>query len=151
MIKSIGILGGTFDPIHLAHLRMGLELYEMLNLDRVHFMPCYQPVHRELPVASPKARLEMVKCAIENEPAFHLDTRDIDRKGSSYFIDTLLDLRREMPDTAFSLLLGIDAFLGFDTWHRYQEILANAHIIVAHRPSYTLPKTGVIAELLQKH
>ena len=75
----IGILGGTFDPIHLGHLRLALELKESLNLSRVHIIPCYRPVHRKLPVASPEDRLAMVQCAVENEPAFFVDDREIRR------------------------------------------------------------------------
>src|SRR5579862_4530368 len=151
MYKTIGILGGTFDPIHLGHLRMALELHDSLQLSKVHIIPCYQPVHRHIPKATPQVRLEMIKLAIADEISLCLDTREIDRQGPSYFIDTLLDLRQEMPDTSFCLLLGTDAFLEFTQWHRYQDIINNAHIIVAHRPNYQLPNKGNITELMLKH
>lgn len=147
--EAIGILGGTFDPIHLGHLRMAIELYEALNLTRVHIIPCYQPVHRKLPVASPEQRFAMVKCAVSDEPALYADDREIKRQGPSYMIDTILDLRKEFPNTALCLLAGIDAFLGFLSWHKFQDILDNVHLIVAHRPNYQLPSTGLIAELLK--
>ncbi len=150
-LKAIGILGGTFDPIHFGHLRLALELYDTLNLERVHILPCYQPVHRKQPEASPEHRLAMVRCAIAEEPAFVADTTEIDRKGSSYMIDTLLTLKQKLGQQPICLLLGIDAFLGFTSWHRYEGILENAHIVIAHRPQYTLPETGVIADLLNKH
>jgi len=149
--KAIGLLGGTFDPIHLGHLRMALELYDALSLYKVYLVPCYQPVHRKLPIASPHDRLAMVTCAVQNEPALCADAREIERKGPSYFIDTLLDFRREFTNTPICLLLGIDAFLGFPSWHRSKEILQHAHIIVAHRPQYQLPTTGILAELMQQH
>lgn len=148
--KALGILGGTFDPIHLGHLRMALELYEALDLTRVHIIPCYQPVHRKLPTASPKQRLAMVECAIAAEPALYADAREIKRQSPSYTIDTLIELRAEMPDTPLCLLVGIDAFLGFSSWHRFRDILDHAHIIVAHRPQYQLPSTGIIANLMQE-
>lgn len=151
MHKAIGILGGTFDPIHFGHLRLALELYEALNLAKVHIIPCYQPVHRKLPIASPDQRLAMVQCALENEPALVTDPREIRRGMPSYMIDTLLELRQEMPDTPLCLLLGIDAFLGLGSWHRFEEIFDLAHIVVAHRPQYQLPVTGLIANLLKKH
>lgn len=144
-------MGGTFDPIHIGHLRMALELYESLNLNKVHFVPCYQPVHRHQPVASAEHRLAMVKCAVSNEPAFEVDEREIRRAGPSYMIDTLLDMRNEMPDASLCLLLGIDAFIHFASWHRWEEILTQAHVIVAHRPNYQLPTSGIIADLLAKH
>jgi nicotinate-nucleotide adenylyltransferase len=147
--KAIGILGGTFDPIHMAHLRMALELYEGLDLAKVHLVPCYYPVHRKIPSASPDDRLKMVQCAIRNEPALYADDREISRGTPSYTIDTLLEMRKEMPNTPFCLILGIDAFLGFTSWHRWQEILEHAHLIVAHRPQYHIPNTGIITDLLK--
>ncbi|VVC76236.1 putative nicotinate-nucleotide adenylyltransferase [Aquicella siphonis] len=148
--KAIGILGGTFDPIHHGHLRMALELYETLDLAKVHIVPTYKPLYRKQPVASPSQRLEMVKCAVSDEPALVADDREILRKGPTYSIDTLLELRAEMPDTPLCLLVGIDAFLGFSSWHRWKEILECAHLIVAHRPHYHLPHTGIIAELIHE-
>ncbi len=149
--KAIGILGGTFDPIHLGHLRMAIELYESLDLAKVHIMPCFQPVHRKLPTATPQHRLAMVQCAIASEPALYADDREIRRQGPSYMIDTLLQMREEMPTTPLCLLLGIDAFLGFPSWHRWRDILNHAHLIVAHRPQYHLPSTGIIADLLKEN
>jgi nicotinate-nucleotide adenylyltransferase len=149
--KAIGILGGTFDPIHLGHLRMALELYESLDLLKVHIIPCYQPVHRKMPSASPDQRLEMVKCAIANEAALYADDREIRRHEPSFMIDTLTSLRADYPDTPLCLLLGIDAFLGFTSWHRWKDILECAHVVVAHRPQYKLPANGMIADILKKH
>lgn len=148
--KAIGILGGTFDPIHLGHLRMALELYEALDLAKVHITPCFQPVHRKNPTASPEQRLAMVKCAVANEPALFADDREIRRHGPSYFIDTILGMREEMPTTPLCLIIGIDAFLGFTSWHRWKEILNQIHLIVAHRPNYQLPHTGIIADLMKE-
>lgn len=148
--KAIGILGGTFDPIHFGHLRMALELYEALDLAKVHIMPCYQPMHRKQPVASPEQRLAMVERAVSTEPALFADAREIKRKGPTYTIDSLLEMRSEFVDTPLCLLVGIDAFLGFLSWHRFQEILEFTHIIVAHRPHYQLPNTGRIADLIKE-
>ena len=148
--KAIGILGGTFDPIHLGHLRLALELYETLDLANVHIMPCFQPVHRKLPVASPAQRLAMVECAVAKEEALSADGREIARQGPSYMIDSLINMRQEMPDTPLCLLMGIDAFLGFASWHRYQEIMEHAHLIIAHRPHFNLPQAGAIADLVKE-
>lgn len=146
--KAIGLLGGTFDPIHLGHLRMALELYEALDLAKVHIIPTYKPMYRKQPVASPEQRFAMVKCAVANEFALVADDREIRRKGITYSIDTILEMRAEMPDTPLCLLVGIDAFLGFSSWHRWEEILDHVHIIVAHRPHYHLPHDGIIADLI---
>lgn len=149
--KAIGILGGTFDPIHLGHLRLAIELYQALDLAQVHITPTYKPMYRKQPVASPEQRFAMVKCAVEGEPALFADDREIRRGGSTYTIDTLLEMRKEMPETPLCLLIGIDAFLGFASWNRWQEILGHAHLIVAHRPHFHLPPDGLIADLLHKH
>ncbi len=149
--KAIGILGGTFDPIHNGHLRMALELYEALDLSKVHIVPTHLPVYRKQPVASPQHRIAMVKCAVAGEPALIGDDREINRDGPTYTIDTLLEMRKQMPDTPLCLLVGIDAFLGFPSWHRWKEILDYAHIIVAHRPHYHIPPSGMVVDLIKKH
>jgi len=148
--KAIGILGGTFDPIHLGHLRMAIELYEALDLAKVHIIPTYQPMYRKQPVATPDQRLAMVKCAIDSESELIADDREIHRQGPTYTIDTLLDMRKEMDDIPLCLLVGIDAFLGFPSWHRWEEILKHAHIIVAHRPHYHLSDTGIVSDLIKE-
>lgn len=149
--KAIGVLGGTFDPIHMGHLRMALELYEALDLAEVHIIPTLQPLYRKQPVASPEHRLAMVRCAVAGEPAMVADDREIRRPGPTYTIDTLTEMRAEMPDTPLCLLVGIDAFLGFPGWHRWNEILDYAHIIVAHRPHYHLPPSGIVADTIKEH
>jgi nicotinate-nucleotide adenylyltransferase len=149
--KPIGLLGGTFDPIHFGHLRTALELYQALDLAEVRLIPCFQPVHRKLPIATPIQRLAMVQSAIMNEPALTVDDCEIRRQGPSYMIDTLINLRARKPQTPLCLIMGIDALLGFPSWHRYQDILSLAHLIIAHRPHYHVPQTGTIANLLKKH
>lgn len=148
--RAIGILGGTFDPIHFGHLRLALELYQALDLEQVRLVPCYQPVHRKLPIASPEERFAMAKHAVASESALIVDDLEIKRKGPSYTIDTLLELRKKFTQQPLCLLIGIDAFLGFTSWHRWQDILAQAHLIIAHRPQYHLPQTGIVAKLLQE-
>jgi len=148
--QPIGILGGTFDPIHFGHLRTALELYQAHELAEVRLVPCYQPVHRKFPVASPEHRLAMVATAIADEPALHVEDCEIKRQGPSYTIDTLEFLRLKFPHTPLCLIMGIDALLGFPSWHRWEDILKLAHLIIAHRPQYHLPLTGVIADLLKQ-
>jgi nicotinate-nucleotide adenylyltransferase len=147
--QAIGILGGTFDPIHFGHLRTALELYQALDLGEVRLIPCYQPVHRKLPIASPEQRLEMVRCAIQNEPALTIDSCEIDRQRPSYSVETLEALRAQFPQTPLCLIMGIDAFLGFPSWHRYEEILTLAHLVIAHRPQYHIPSSGIVTQLLK--
>ncbi|MDR3477508.1 MAG: nicotinate-nucleotide adenylyltransferase [Gammaproteobacteria bacterium] len=148
--QPIGILGGTFDPVHFGHLRMALELYQALDLAEVRLVPCYQPVHRKMPVATPEQRLKMVTEAIAKESAFTVDPCEIERQGPSYTIDTLKTLHALLPNTPFCLIMGIDALLSFSSWHQWENILDLAHLVVAHRPQYQLPQTGIVADLLKE-
>jgi nicotinate-nucleotide adenylyltransferase len=148
--RPIGILGGTFDPVHFGHLRTALELYQALDLDHVRLIPGFQPVHRKQPVASPEQRLDMVKQAIGVESALRVDDCEMARKGPSYTIDTLQQLHADLPQTPLCLIMGIDALLNFPSWNKWEEILELSHLVVAHRPHYQLPKTGVVADLLKK-
>jgi nicotinate-nucleotide adenylyltransferase len=149
--KPLGILGGTFDPIHFGHLRMALEIYMALDLSSVHLMPCFEPVHRIAPIASPQQRFAMVKAAVEGVEGLYADDLEIKRGGRTFTIDTLQAIRLQLPRTPLCLILGIDAFLGFQTWKNWQDILTLAHIIVTHRPFYHLPETGAIAELTKAY
>ncbi len=151
LAKPIAILGGTFDPVHVGHLRIALEIQQAYDLAEVRFIPCWQPVHRDKPFATPEQRLAMLDAAIENQPMFKIDDCEIQRQGPSYTIDTIEMLRQKFPRTPLCLILGLDAWSGFATWHRYEDILRLAHLIIAMRPSYLLPQTGKVAELLKQH
>ena len=144
----IGVLGGTFDPIHYGHLRTGLELLERLSLSEVRFIPCGQPPHRAAPATPGALRLRMVRAAVAGQPGFVADGRELERTGPCYTTDTLLELREEFPSAALCLLLGMDAFLGLPSWHRWERLFELAHIVVAHRPGWEVPGTGVLGELI---
>jgi len=147
--KTIGILGGTFDPIHFGHIRMGIELYQNLKLDEIKFIPSYIPVHKTTSTTAPHHRLEMVKLAIDKIKGLTVDDCEINRQGKSYSIDTLEDLKLKHGDTTLCLIIGIDAFLDFTSWHRYKDILKLANLIVVNRPGYKIPNEGEIADLLK--
>jgi len=132
----IGILGGSFDPIHFGHLRLALELYEDLGLRQVRLIPSGLPPHRAPPFASPAQRLRMLKAALIDAPGLGIDERELARSGPSYTIDTLTSLRAELGGVPLCLILGMDAFLSLNTWRRWHEIITLAHIIVAQRPGY---------------
>ncbi|HXR18599.1 MAG TPA: nicotinate-nucleotide adenylyltransferase [Steroidobacteraceae bacterium] len=146
MSEPIGLFGGTFDPIHYGHLRTAFELWQLLKLAQVRFLPTGNPAHREAPLASSELRLEMVRAAVAGQPGFAVDDREIRRSGVSYSVDTLTELRGEYPQRSLCLLLGMDAFLGMPTWHRWREIFALAHVVVAHRPGWKAPITGPLGE-----
>lgn len=150
MIAPLGVFGGTFDPIHYGHLRTGFELREVLGLQQVCWIPVGEPGHRETPLAPAALRLQMLQAAIADQPGFRVDDRELRRAGRSYSIDTLQELRAEHPSTPLCLILGMDAFLGFTSWHRWQDILAVAHLVIAHRPGWRRPAEGPLATLLDE-
>lgn len=138
----IGLLGGTFDPIHYGHLRLAETLADKLGLDEVRFIPAATPPHRQLPETAAQHRCEMVRLAIENNPRFVLDDRELKREGASYTIDTLCALHRELgAEVSLCLIMGSDAFAGLDGWHRWQELLDHCHMALVERPNVALTST----------
>ena len=129
----IGILGGTFDPIHNGHLHIAIQAAERLSLHQVQFMPCALPVHRDKPRASTEQRCAMIELALETRPDFVLNTLEVDRWGPSYMIDSLREIRRR-ERSALLLLLGTDAFNGFADWKQPREILELASLLICARP-----------------
>lgn len=148
MAEPIGLFGGTFDPIHYGHLRTAFELLQALKLAQVRFLPTSSPPHREAPLASSELRLETVRAAVAGQAGFTVDDREMRRGGVSYTIDTLTELRAENPERSLCLLLGMDAFLGMPTWHRWREIFELSHVVVAHRPGWKAPITGPLGEVM---
>jgi nicotinate-nucleotide adenylyltransferase len=133
----VGILGGTFDPIHNGHLRLAEEVSELLGLEQIRFIPTGTPPHRAQPQADNAHRAEMVQLAITGNPRFILDNRELLRAGQSYSFDTVTELRQSLaPRTPVVLMMGADAFLSLPGWHRWRELLEICHIVVAQRPGY---------------
>lgn len=134
-----GLFGGTFDPIHYGHLRLAEELGEQLGLQQVRLIPSRLPPHREAPGVSAADRLNMVRLAAAGNPRLLVDEREIRREGTSYTVDTLMELRAELGDQRpLWLMLGADAFVALMTWSRWQRLFELAHLVVATRPGYPL-------------
>lgn len=131
----IGILGGTFDPIHYGHLRTALDVQQRLALDEVRFIPCGEPAHRNKPIAEPLQRLAMVRAAIAGQENFTVDDREIQRNGPSYMVDTLISLKQDFKSESLCLILGMDAFNGLAQWYQWQKIFDLANIVVMQRPA----------------
>lgn len=137
-LQPIGLLGGTFDPIHLGHLRLAEELGEALGLDEVRLLPTGTPPHRTPPSASAADRLAMVRLAIAGNPRLRLDEHEIHKTAPCYMVDTLSELRAELgSERPLTLFLGADAFLGLATWHQWPRLFDLAHLAVAQRPGVT--------------
>jgi len=150
-MNPIGIFGGTFDPIHYGHLRTAFEVLQALRFSEVRFVPSGDPPHRGTTFADAGVRLDMVRVATQGQSGFIVDECELERDGPSFTIDTLASMRAEHEDAPMGLIVGMDAFLGLTTWHRWDEILDFAHIIVAHRPGWIAPDSGDLGELVAAH
>jgi nicotinate-nucleotide adenylyltransferase len=148
----IGILGGTFDPIHFGHLRPALECRQALNLTQVRFIPLNVAVHRPQPFATAAQRLQMLAVAINEHADFVLDTRELERPGNSFSFDTLTALRFEYgAQMPLCLLIGADAFAGFLTWHRPHDLLQLAHLVIMARPGCAPSTAPALLALERQH
>ena len=151
MPGPVGILGGTFDPVHYAHLRLAEEVADALDLAQVRFVPASIPPHRASPQVSATHRADMVRLACADNARFALDDRECRRAGPSYTVDTLLELRAELGSAcSLCLLMGLDAFLGLTTWSRWERLFELAHIVIAHRPGFALDPAAVPAALARE-
>ncbi len=138
MIPTIGILGGTFDPIHYGHLRFASAVRAALGLTRVHVIPAGTPPHRTPPVASPQDRLAMTQLGCAEFPRLLPDDREVRRAGPSYTVVTLQELHNEDRQRPLALLLGADALQGLAGWHRWEQLFTLAHLVVVERPGTAL-------------
>jgi nicotinate-nucleotide adenylyltransferase len=146
----VGLLGGTFDPIHFGHLRLAEELADTLDVARVHIVPAGDPYHRDAPRTPLTHRVAMARLAVSGNPRFLLDERETLRAGPSYAVDTLAELRAEYgPQTPLWLFLGGDAFLGLAQWHDWRRLFDLAHIAVAHRPGFRFDRFDLLPEALK--
>ena len=152
MAKPIGILGGTFDPVHNGHLRMAIECLERLALAEVRMVPSYAPPHRQPPRTAPEHRLAMLKVATAAMDNLKVDDRELQRKSISYTIDTVSALRAQDKNTPLCLLMGADAFNTLHTWHHWQSLLDYVHLVIAERPGVApMPEHAVLRTLLEQH
>ena len=149
--QAIGILGGTFDPVHHGHLRIAVDALELLGLEHVRLVPLARAVHRDQPQAPAELRLAMLEAVTKDHAGLRVDDRELRRDGPSYTIDTLRSLGAELPGRTLCLLLGEDAFAGFPAWRAPAEILALANIAVLQRPGHDLPDDPALRSLLDRH
>ncbi|WP_022854441.1 nicotinate-nucleotide adenylyltransferase [Thermodesulfatator atlanticus] len=131
-MKRVGLLGGTFDPIHFGHLRPAEEVYEKLKLDKIIFIPAGTPPHKKSRTSPFALRFEMARLAIEGVPHFEVSDLEGKRKGPSYSVITLKELLAASQEDYF-FILGLDAFLEFDTWFSFREIPRLVHLVVINR------------------
>lgn len=136
----IGIMGGTFDPIHLGHLRAAEEIYWAFGMDRIIFVPAARPPHKEeAVVASALHRYEMVSLATVFTPYFTVSPIELQREGKSYSVETVREFQKAAgPDTRLYFVVGVDAFLEMSAWREVEELLCLARVVVTARPGWRL-------------
>lgn len=134
MNGPIGILGGTFDPVHIGHLRLAIECLQTARLTAVRLIPLHTPAHRGPILASPEHRLQMLRLAIDNVQQLQVDDIEIKRGGISWTIDTVREYRHRYSNIPLCLIMGMDAFQGLHQWKQWELIPEQVHIIVATRP-----------------
>ncbi|WP_171910161.1 nicotinate-nucleotide adenylyltransferase [Rickettsiella grylli] len=147
----IGILGGSFDPIHYGHLQIALALYQQLHLDEVRFIPCKSPVTDKKIVANQHQRLTMLALALQYYPYFSIDERELHRLTPSYMIETLASLRLEYGNTPLGLIIGYDNLVRLNLWYQWTSLIDYAHLLVVPRPLQTKPCAEEIHVFVKKH
>ncbi len=144
-MRRVGVLGGTFDPVHYGHLVIALDAWAYLDLERVLFIPAHQPPHK--PDGSYSAfehRVRMLELALGDNPCFQLSRIEAERRGPSYTVDTLKDLRAELgPDVEVYFIIGMDSLANILEWHRPGELIALCRVVVAERAGYQVDLTAL--------
>lgn len=148
--RRIGVLGGMFDPVHLGHLELARVALEELALDELRMVPCHLPNHRAPAAASTQARLTMLSLSTQGDPRIVVDDRECRRQETSYTVDTLHSLRTQFPTATLVLVLGEDAFAGFERWHHWQQILELANVLVVSRPDIPVELSKTLLALLDR-
>lgn len=152
--RLIGVLGGTFDPVHRGHTQLAHDAVSALALDELRCVPAGNPPHRCAPLASAKDRLAMVELAFADQPDCVIDDAEIRQAGPSWTILTLERLRVALPEVSLVLIVGADAFLGLPSWHRWQDLIHYAHLAIANRPGSNLDAAALpepLKVLVQMH
>lgn len=140
VLEPLVFMGGTFDPVHVGHLRMAIELAEALEVSRLTLLPAADPPLREAPKVSAEQRAHMVELAIEAIPLLKCDRRELCRSGPSYSIDTVIQWRKQVGlHRPLVMAIGADAFARFNRWHRWREFIDYCHIVVMGRAGFAMP------------
>ncbi|WP_034474220.1 nicotinate-nucleotide adenylyltransferase [Aestuariibacter salexigens] len=149
-LPPIGVFGGTFNPPHYGHFCPVQDAARQVGIKRIMVVPCQIPPHKAKPETSAATRLTMVRLAAEHFNGFEVSDIELKRAGKSYTVDTLEQLRNDMPDTPICFFMGLDSLLHFDSWHRWQDIPKLSHIVVCARPGWQPDYNTNIQRLLEQ-
>lgn len=159
LLPPIGIFGGTFNPVHHGHLRSALDIGQHINLQEVLLMPTFMSPHKLINPQhdqishdkNSQHRLAMLNAATSYCPGLNVSDYELKRAQVSYTINTVEHFRQQFPDSPLCFLMGMDSFAHFTSWHRWQDIIKQCHIVVSHRPGYTIDAQSEISALLAKY
>ncbi|MCW8886307.1 MAG: nicotinate-nucleotide adenylyltransferase [Motiliproteus sp.] len=152
MVDVVAFMGGTFDPIHNGHLRTALEIRQLLGNDEIRLIPCHVPVHRGLPGSTSEQRLQMAELAVAEEPGLVVDDRELISPQANYSIHTLQSLRSQIGEqTSLCMVMGMDSYLTLPSWHRWQEFLDYAHLLVVQRPGWKFSNGDPMQSWTEQH
>jgi nicotinate-nucleotide adenylyltransferase len=149
--QALGIFGGTFDPVHMGHIIPLKQAASLSGISQIKLMPCFVSPLKSSPQVNAQHRLRMLQLVCNDEPLFSIDDRELQSGQSCYTVDTLYELRTELPNTPLCFFMGMDSLLTLSSWHRWQDLLKLCHIIVCRRAGYeqTLPEP--IQQLIDMH
>ncbi|WP_339721554.1 nicotinate-nucleotide adenylyltransferase [uncultured Paraglaciecola sp.] len=149
LAPPLGILGGTFDPIHNGHILPVLEGANKANIKKVALMPCYIPSHKDPATASSNDRLKMVELVCAEHPLFYADARDIHRQKPTFSVDSLTEMRQAMPTTPLCFFIGTDSLQNLFTWHNWEKLFSLCHFVVCTREGDSVTNLKGRSENLQ--
>lgn len=138
--RKIGILGGTFDPVHKGHVAVARSVLDQYQLDQILFIPAFSPPHKERELTPFSHRVAMLELCLEKNDRMSVSTLEAERNAPSYTVETLLELHHRMEPSIYYLIIGADMFVEIELWYKYSELFQLAHIIVAARPGISLDR-----------
>ena len=147
-LRPIGLLGGTFDPIHVGHLRLALEVRQRTHLGEVRLLPAPRPRLRDAPWVNPDTRLRLVCAAVQGVDGLSVDGRELERDGPTRTVETLATLREQLGPRPLCWIMGADAARRLDQWHDWRQLPELAHIIIARRPGAVVPSDGTVGHFI---
>ena len=151
-LAPLGLMGGTFDPVHFGHLRLALDALETLDLPAVRWIPSGQPGHRDAPQASTAQRLAMLRLALAEEPRFHIDDAELQQHEPTFTVSMLGRLRAELgAQKPLIMLIGMDSFLALNTWRDWQQLFSLTHFAIAERPGFEFDPARLPSELADEY
>ena len=150
-MQSLGILGGSFDPIHNGHLHIATQVERLTHLDEIRFIPCRLPILKEDTIANADQRFEMLNLALARRSTWYSDDRELVRETPSYMLDTLISLREEFHSASLNLILGWDSFQDLNRWHRWRELSDYANFVVVNRADVESTLSEELIEYVKSH